>query len=62
MAAPKFSVVTWAYNEEECISDCVRELCSVMDRLGQAYEIVVVDDGSADATLERLRARDGDPR
>ena len=34
MAAPKLSVVIPAYNEEECIGECVREVCSVMDRLG----------------------------
>jgi glycosyltransferase involved in cell wall biosynthesis len=56
MAAPKLSVVIPAYNEEECISECVREVCSVMERLGQTYEVVVVDDGSTDSTAERLRA------
>jgi glycosyltransferase involved in cell wall biosynthesis len=56
MAAPKLSVVIPAYNEEESIGECVREVCSVMDRLGQTYEVVVVDDGSTDSTPERLCA------
>jgi dolichol-phosphate mannosyltransferase len=56
MASPRVSVVIPAYNEEECITECVDEVCSVMDGLGQSYEVIVVDDGSKDATLERLRA------
>jgi glycosyltransferase involved in cell wall biosynthesis len=56
MAAPRLSVVIPAYNEEECIEECVAELCAVMDRLGEAYEVLVVDDGSQDRTFERLRS------
>jgi glycosyltransferase involved in cell wall biosynthesis len=56
MSGPKVSVVIPAYNEEACIGDCVAEVCAVMDRLGEAYEVLVVDDGSTDSTFECLRA------
>jgi len=52
---PEVSVVIPAYNEEKCIGACVREVQDVMDRLRRSYEIVVVDDGSTDNTLNVLR-------
>ena len=60
MTEPKISVVIPAYNEEECIGDCVREVCGVMDRFGEPYEVVVSNDGSTDGTGERLRALKGE--
>ena len=56
MTEPRISVVVPAYNEEECIADCVREVCAVMDRFGEPYEVVVADDGSTDRTADHLRA------
>ncbi|KPK65822.1 MAG: glycosyl transferase [Planctomycetes bacterium SM23_32] len=56
MSCPRVSIVIPAYNEEECIADCVEEVCSVMDGLSEAYEVIVVDDGSTDGTLDQLRA------
>jgi len=56
MPAPRLSVVIPAYNEEECIEECVAELCAVMERLGETYEVLVVDDGSSDRTFECLRS------
>jgi dolichol-phosphate mannosyltransferase len=55
MPDPKVSVIIPAYNEEECIEDCVDEVCEVLDRFGDAYEVIVVDDGSIDSTFEHLR-------
>lgn len=48
------SVVIPAYNEEDCIGPCVREVRDVLDPLGLQYEIVVVDDGSTDGTIRIL--------
>ena len=56
MTGPRLSVVIPVYNEEECIGECVREVFGVMDGLGEPYEVIVVDDGSTDGTVERLRA------
>lgn len=54
--ATKYSVIVPAYNEEEAAAPLHAEIKSVMERLGQPYEIIFVDDGSTDATFERLSA------
>ena len=56
LPVPRLSVVIPAFNEEESIEECVAEVCRVMDSLGGAYEVIVVDDGSTDGTFERLRS------
>ena len=58
---PKLSVIAPAFDEQACIGRFVSEVCDVLDRWGRGgYELIVVDDGSRDATpaiLETLRAR-----
>lgn len=49
------SVVIPAYNEEAGISVTLTEIGEVMKALGRPYEVVVVDDGSTDATAELAR-------
>ncbi len=54
------SIVIPARNEEGCIESTVDALCAVLDREAIPYEIIVVDDGSADGTavcLRRMKAR-----
>jgi len=41
-----------AYNEEKTIGEVLSKTISVMESLGRPYEIIVVDDGSTDRTLE----------
>lgn len=48
------SAVLPIYNEEECVSECVKRLEAVMEKLGCRYELVFVNDGSRDRTLEML--------
>ena len=48
------SVVLPAYNEEAVIGKTVAGVDEVMSRLADDYEIIVVNDGSRDATAERL--------
>jgi dolichol-phosphate mannosyltransferase len=51
---PEITVVVPFYNEEACVVAVVEEVVAVLDRHGQAYEIVAVDDGSRDATPRLL--------
>jgi glycosyltransferase involved in cell wall biosynthesis len=50
------SVVVPVYNEEDCVELLVERVCGVMDPLGTRYELVLVDDGSRDRSVERVRA------
>lgn len=47
------SVVVPAYNEEEHIETTVREVYDYLSGFGLAYEIIIVNDGSSDSTLEK---------
>ena len=51
----ELSLVIPARDEEQSIEACVREADEVLSRLGKPYEILVVDDGSTDATFDLLR-------
>ena len=59
--APLLSVVVPFYNEQGNVDALFARLLPVLESLGESWEVVCVNDGSADATLERLlacRARD----
>ncbi len=45
-----------AFNEASVISPAVRETIGTLNRFNWKYEVVVIDDGSNDATLKRLEA------
>lgn len=47
---PVLSVVIPVYNEEENIPLFVNRLTGVLERLGTSFEVLLVDDGSRDAT------------
>ncbi len=49
----QLSVVLPTYNEQEAIEQVLCELVEVLSAESIRYEIVVVDDGSTDATVER---------
>lgn len=51
---PKLSVVVTIYNEEENIPLLVGRITDALD--GMEYEIIYVDDGSTDGSLQALRA------
>jgi len=55
-ARPELSVVAPMYNEEDNIAAFFAALLPVLEGLEMSYEIVCVDDGSDDATLEKLLA------
>ena len=52
--APEVSIVVAIYNEEESIPALCEQLDQVMRGLGRPYEIILVDDGSADRSWETL--------
>ncbi len=55
-AKPEITVVIPAYNEENAVAAEVRHLNEVLDATGLSYEIIVVDDGSIDATAARAES------
>lgn len=55
MTQPDLSVVFPVYNEEENLPILVAEIRQALDERGLNYEIVAVDDGSRDQSLEVLR-------
>lgn len=52
--SPKLSIVVTVYNEEGNIRPLVEQIAQALE--GMDYEIVYVDDGSTDRTVEELRA------
>ncbi len=50
----QYSVVVPFYNEQENIPPLYMKLTEVMDGIGEAYELVFVDDGSKDNTFKVL--------
>jgi dolichol-phosphate mannosyltransferase len=54
-ALPTYSLVVPAHNEEEVIDALVTRLIDVMDMLDGDAEAILVDDGSRDATYERMQ-------
>jgi glycosyltransferase involved in cell wall biosynthesis len=60
---PLISIVIAAYNEGENLPELYRQLISVLGNLPVEVEIVVIDDGSNDGTLNWLRTTSQtDPR
>src|SRR5262245_11714645 len=57
-AAPlgvELSVVVPVHNEEPCLHELHRRLTQVLPELAASYEILLVNDGSRDRSLEILR-------
>jgi polyisoprenyl-phosphate glycosyltransferase len=55
VSAPELSVVVPVYNEQDALPAFHRRLAAALEKLGATFEIVYVDDGSADGTSEALR-------
>lgn len=57
------SIVIPLYNEEESVDALYEEVTAAAEALDRDYELLLVDDGSRDATREKLRALcERDPR
>ncbi len=59
----ELSVVVPCYNEEQVIDQLHKVLTTELEALTDAFEVLLVDDGSSDSTVERMRAiHEADPR
>ncbi len=62
-AAPTFSVVAPVYNEENLLPEFYQRTTTVLEALGEPFEIVLIDDGSRDRSLEIMhQLHQQDPR
>jgi glycosyltransferase involved in cell wall biosynthesis len=52
--APELSIVLPVYNEAASLPAVIPEISSVLRGIGRAYEVLAVDDGSTDGSLEVL--------
>ncbi len=60
---PDISVVAPAYNEEEGIHVFAEKVAEQLNLTGLSWELIFVDDGSRDRTVEKLRGlRESEPR
>ena len=57
------SVVVPAYNEEQGLSAFHKRLCAILNSMAIVTEVIYVNDGSTDRTLEEMRLlKESDPR
>lgn len=60
---PYLSVVVPLYNEEESIPYLYEALVEALDAVGRSWEVIIIDDGSSDASFTLLRSiASGDAR
>jgi undecaprenyl-phosphate 4-deoxy-4-formamido-L-arabinose transferase len=60
---PQISVVVTLYNEDRTAEEVVRRTVAALDGLGRSWEVILVDDGSTDATWAAVEgAHAGDER
>ena len=51
---PLISVVVPVFNEQDNVAQLVERLTNALDSLGNSYEVLLIDDGSRDATWIRI--------
>lgn len=59
MKDEKISILIPAFNEEENIILTLKETINVLEKLNEAYEIIIVDDGSVDNTYNKVKSNLG---
>src|SRR3954463_7118806 len=59
---PYLSVVIPVFEEADNVVELHRELTASLEPMGRGYEIIIVDDGSRDGTLDRLLEIEGRDR
>ena len=55
MSCPTISVITPIWNERECIEELARRLAASLETIDQAFEVIFVDNGSDDGSVEVMR-------
>jgi glycosyltransferase involved in cell wall biosynthesis len=55
-AAPTFSIVIPVYNEAESLPELLASVAQAIALLSETYEVVFVDDGSTDGSLDTLKS------
>lgn len=55
MMKPTFSIIAPIYDEAESLPELYRRVGEVMDSTGEPWELILVDDGSRDASTEMIR-------
>ena len=53
---PALSIIIPVFNEEENLEPLYEKILQAMERIGESFEIVLVDDGSEDDSLGKIRA------
>ena len=62
-ARPVYSIVAPVFNEEETVPHFYERVIAVMEKLGEPFELVLVNDGSRDGSFAAMRAlHEHDPR
>src|SRR5262245_3601313 len=60
---PRLSVVIPVYNERDNLASLHDELVESLEAIGETFEVILIDDGSADGSADELsRLRASDPR
>jgi glycosyltransferase involved in cell wall biosynthesis len=60
---PRYSIIAPCFNEEGGLQELYRRIRPVMERTGESWELVLVNDGSRDRTPQIMRElRAADPR
>jgi len=63
MTKIRYSIVAPCYNEEGNLPELHRRMAEVMDQTGEPWELVLINDGSADRTAELMQElHQADPR
>jgi len=52
---PTYTIIAPIYNEIENLPVLYRRICEVMERTGESWEFVMVDDGSTDGSVDHIR-------
>ncbi len=55
MSKIRYSIIAPCYNEEANLPELQRRITEIMDKTGESWELVLINDGSADRTPEIMR-------